>query len=275
MPHRTSKTAQTPMPSPVERSVSPTAVEDASRYEWRIDGASRTGQARSENQDACRMVRGSDNRAALILCDGAGGVAGGKLAAETAAQALADAIERTLKSTEPADWPTTFEQAVAEARQSVKAEAEAGITTAIIAVLENNLLHFATLGDGALVTVWPDGMTQEVLVPHHVLGEQTNIIAGFIGHDCMVPPRIGSIRLEPGSFVIAMSDGAGDLFPRESFAASGDAYRAEIASADGGIADKLLEQLEAARDPDTGAYLHSDNLTLLIGLLTNAEPGNG
>jgi hypothetical protein len=34
------------------------------------------------------------------------------------------------------------------------------------------------------------------------------------------------------------------------------------------LADHFLAQLEAARDPDTNAYLHHDNMTLLIAHLT-------
>jgi len=30
------------------------------------------------------------------------------------------------------------------------------------------------------------------------------------------------------------------------------------------VADKLLEQIEVARDPETNAYLHHDNMTLIL-----------
>lgn len=270
---------ETPEPVMPQESISPSDAlpvtsEPHSPYRWLTCGASRTGKVRSENQDACRLIRIKDDEAALILCDGAGGVAGGKPAAEAAAQALADQIGAALDRPGEVDWPVTLDHAVAQARLAVKAVEEAGITTAIVAVLEGERLHYATLGDGALVTVWPDGMVQEVLAPHHVLGEPPNIIAGYIGQECAVPPRIGSVRLEPGGLTLAMSDGAGDLFPRESFAEAREAMRDEMANCKANLADQLLSQLEDARDPETGAYLHTDNLTLLIGLLARTEHGD-
>lgn len=245
-----------------------------SSHTWHLDGASRVGKARSENQDAYRLLPIEGGKMAMFLCDGAGGVAGGKLAAETAAEALAAHIGAMLDRPGDPHWPSVAGEAMESARRAVEAQGEAGITTAIVAVLGDDQLHYATLGDGALLVVWPDGMTQEVLVPHHVLGRPSNEIAAYIGQGCTVPPRIGSLRLEPGCFVIAMSDGAGDIFPRNSFAEARESCQTAMRDPAISLASQLLQQLEAARDPENGAYLHSDNLTLLIGLLEKSEAGD-
>ena len=56
-----------------------------------------------------------------------------------------------------------------------------------------------------------------------------------------------------------MSDGASDLLPYEDVALS----RAEITDITG-LADSFLKNLEDARDPDTAAYLHNDNMSLAM-----------
>lgn len=59
-----------------------------------------------------------------------------------------------------------------------------------------------------------------------------------------------------------MSDGASDLFPYEDFAQ----HREDYCNVRG-LAGSILAQIEAARDPDTNAYLHHDNMTLAMARL--------
>ncbi len=127
-------------------------------------------------------------------------------------------------------------------------------------------MHYATLGDGAITIIWPDGMVGPVQVPHHTAGQPSNIINAYIGGDCSTAPRTGSLRLETGATVLAMTDGASDLFPFEDFAPNRAEYRTVL-----GLSGALLQQLEAARDPDTEAYLHHDNMTLAMARLMEAK----
>lgn len=217
------------------------------------------------------MVDLPDNRTALIVCDGAGGVEGGKLAAETAADGLASGLTKAFESELTLSWKDVVESSFDRARNAVHAEKKAGITTAIVALLDGHSLHFATLGDGALTMIWPDGMIQHLLAPHHRRDQPSNVIAGYIGHDCSVPPRIGTLRAEPGSLLFAMSDGVSDLLPFDGIADDRETIIQMLKTPGTELADHFLAQIEAARDPDTGAYLHHDNMTLAIGLLPNPE----
>jgi hypothetical protein len=59
-----------------------------------------------------------------------------------------------------------------------------------------------------------------------------------------------------------MTGGVSDLFGFEDFARDRQEFRTMT-----GLADHLLAYLEAARDPDTGAWLHHDNMTLAMARL--------
>lgn len=236
-------------------------ARETTKLKWTVDAASRQGLVRKENQDACAVLSFDDESKALIVCDGAGGIKGGREAAQSAVAAIKEDLKarwqenRTLTQSD-------LEAAIAAAREFSLTEDLSGVTTVLVVLLQGEDMTYATLGDGAVAVIWPDGMVAQVQVPHHSAGAPSNVINAFIGHDCRVPPRVGHLRLEPGAFVMAMTDGASDLFPFEDFALD----RAEYAALDG-LADELLAQLEAARDPDTQAILHHDNMTLALARL--------
>lgn len=262
-------------PSKSAPSTTPVKPRLFKRPSWRTNASSRLGKVRHENQDAFRVVDIPGNRTALIVCDGAGGVEGGKLAAETAAQTLATGLSKAFEDGSTLSWKDVADTSFARARDAVHEQEEAGITTAIVVLLDGHSLHFATLGDGALSLVWPDGMVQHLLAPHHRRDQPSNVIAGYIGHGCTVPPRIGSLGVEPGSLLLAMSDGVSDLLPFDGIADDREAIIRMIEAPGTKLADHFLAQIEAARDPDSGAYLHHDNMTLAIGLLPDAEGDRG
>jgi serine/threonine protein phosphatase PrpC len=164
-----------------------------------------------------------------------------------------------------------LEEAIEIARKEFVSLELEGVTTAIVALLDGDWLHYATLGDGGLSLVWPSGMITETLTPHHQRGRPSNQIGGFIGHNCEVPPRVGSVRLEEGVTVFLMSDGASDLFDLEFYADNREKFSAFLASGMKGLADRFLDQLEQARDEKSGAYLHQDNMTMILAHLSNQE----
>ena len=237
---------------------------------WKSSGASRMGKVRSDNQDAWRVNTVAPNAVLLGVFDGAGGVEGGGEAARNAVACVFQSLNRHVVEKGAASLTTDhLEAAIAVARKDSLMRDLSGITTAIVAALVDDRLIYATLGDGALSIIWPDGMVSDVLTPHHSAGAPSNIINAFIGQSCVVPPRVGTIRLEPGCTVMAMSDGASDLFPFEEFAlAHHDQIAAWDAAPDNALPDRILAELEAARDPVTGAYLHSDNMTLVAAHLS-------
>jgi len=246
----------------------------ASGYTWQINGASRIGQVRTENQDAFVYIQDKLSTAFLAVFDGAGGLDGGKEAAQSAAKVCQKVMEETRDSDLSPE--ERLSKAIDEAREFFRDQKIPGITTAILAYVKDYKLTYATLGDGALAAIWPDGMISQILVPHHVMGQPENVIAGYIGKDCDVPPRIGSVNLEPGTTLMLMSDGASDLFPYVDYASRRDQFSDYLrqnndSDSDNSLASHFLTQIEEARDPDSGAYLHSDNMTLVLAHLTETE----
>lgn len=229
---------------------------------WCLEGASRTGQIRHENQDAYSIFQKGDVTCA-IMCDGAGGHEGGGEASQTATEIMQASLQVDIREGMP---PTEcLLKAIETARDQFKTAGLEGITTAILAIFEDDYIHYATLGDGALVAVYPDGMIAQMQTPHHLLGQPSNIIAAYIGQGCEVAPRIGSVRIEAGTTVMLMSDGVSDLFPYDDFAENHAVYSEYLmAKEKPALSDHILEQIETARDPDTGAYLHHDNMTLVM-----------
>ena len=228
---------------------------------WDVDAATRQGQVRSENQDALCVLHLADEIQVIIVCDGAGGIGGGREASQSASHAIASSLQRAWND-QGELTPADLEIAISAARKTAKDKSLEGVTTALLVLLVGDQMHYATLGDGAVSVVWPDGMVGHVQVPHHTLGRPSNEIGAYIGGDCDAPARTGTLRLEPGSVVLAMTDGASDLFNFEDFA--GERHKLDQVT---GLADSLLAQLEEARDPNTGAWLHSDNMTLAIARL--------
>lgn len=162
---------------------------------WAVDAASRQGLIRKENQDDFIVLEFEGGSKILIVCDGAGGIKGGR----EAAQSAVNAIRMNLKVAQEASGTLTtadLEAAIAEARSASKAQNLTGVTTALVVLLQGEQMTYATLGDGAIVVIWPDGMVNHVQVPHHSAGAPSNIINAYIGGDCTVPPRTGTSRLE-------------------------------------------------------------------------------
>ena len=238
---------------------------------WNVCGATRKGQIRSENQDAFIIIDHGDQKS-LGVFDGVGGAEGGKEASNRAAALFKDYIETTqISDLLPLE---RLEGAIAYIRAGFNADKIIGLTTAILAHIEDDTLYYATLGDGNLVIVWPNGMVQQVLVPHHERGLPSNIISAHIGGGCDVAPRIGMICLEPNCTVMVMSDGAGDLFPYDDYANERELYWHTLAErTDNNLADHFLFQIESARDPETEAYYHHDNMTLVMAHLSTVING--
>lgn len=232
---------------------------------WTVDAASRQGKVRNENQDAFLVRTFNDGTRVMLVFDGAGGIEGGQEAARTAAESAEQFLREYWEQHGCLD-ADALEGAIVNAREVAAQKDLSGVTTALLVMLQENHVHWATVGDGAVVAIWPDGMVGHLQVPHHTAGEPSNIINAYIGHGCDVPPRVGSLRVEPGTMVMAMTDGASDLFPFEDFALG----RNEYSDIDG-LAMALLSQLEHARNPDTEAYLHHDNMTLAMARLSVGE----
>lgn len=241
----------------------------SSDFTWQTDAATRQGKVRGENQDAYQVLQLDEGHIALIVCDGAGGIEGGRAASQSAVKAISKHLTETFAEHNCLS-ERDLENAIEDARLASVKEAQQGVTTALVVYVHGDQMFYATLGDGEVAVIFPDGMVGHVQIPHHTAGKPSNIINAYIGDSCNVPPRIGRLRLENGTFVMAMSDGVSDLLPLDDIAKDRKKYANIV-----GLADHFLAYLEAARDSDTGAYLHSDNMTLAMARLSAIHPGEG
>jgi hypothetical protein len=67
--------------------------------------------------------------------------------------------------------------------------------------------------------------------------------------------------------VLAMSDGASELFNYDHFADHRTGYQSCLKDPEDWVTDRLLRQIENARNEKTGAWLHHDNMTLVAAVL--------
>ncbi len=247
----------------LEKGNEPMAASTHTPSPLQIGGATRTGKVRTENQDAFRLWRFDDNHGVMIVCDGVGGHPGGREAAHFAAEYLLRFLKRG--NPDGIALPDLCESALTAVQKAFAELQISGLTTAIVALIDNDRLHYAVLGDGGLTVVHQDGMVQNLLAPHHALGEAENIITAYLSAKQTFTPRIGSVRVEAGGMVLAMTDGTSDLLDMDWVAT--DRWRLlELIRTRGAdqLCVHLLKNIEAARDEETGAVLHSDNMTLAI-----------
>lgn len=252
--------AEPPMQEPVDQN------ERIAGFRLFVGGATRKGLVRNENQDAFEVRRISKTCALMVVCDGVGGQPGGREAAGFAARFVADRLADALENGQATNGLAAA--AIVDCQQAFDENRVGGLTTAIVAILDGDRLHYATLGDGALTVLFADGMIQDCLAPHHAIDQPKNVITACLGRNRPAAPREGTVRLDPGSLVFAMSDGASELMPMDQIAMNRAAYRRAIRkSGADGVADRLLSSLEDARDAETGAFLHADNMTCAIAAL--------
>lgn len=249
-----------------EKETGPMSDTDAEPTRLMIGGASRMGLIRAENQDAFGLAAPFCGSGALVVCDGVGGHRGGREAARFAVGQLTAALKR--RDLHKAFSTQICARAIATTRRAFASDGISGLTTAIVVTISGRWLHYAVLGDGALTVIHGDGMIQQLLAPHHARGAPENVITAYLSAERCFTPRLGSVRLEPGAMVLAMSDGASDLLPVDWIADGQDRF-AELIRTRGAdwLAENLLCKVEAARDEETGELLHTDNMTLVIAAL--------
>ena len=161
-----------------------------------------------------------------------------------------------------------IEAAISEVRKQAIDEEWEGITTLVFCYVKDSWLYYASIGDGAISLLWPDDNVSQLLVPHHHDGKD-HILSAFVGQRCTVASRTGAVRLEPGTIIWVMSDGVSGIIDWNEVVANRIALTEAMRQ--GGDSDKvagdILLQLEQARDLETDALIHSDNMTLVLALL--------
>ena len=242
------------------------------RSPWRVTvgGASHCGQVRKENQDAYAVRDIADGIALAATCDGVGGRPGGRTAARYCSRKLKSRI--TMGMTVGLFVEDAILDALASCPGQMDEDGIEGLTTALLALIDGNRLTWAGLGDGRICIIHPDGMAQDLMAPHHAPNLPSNVITAHLEAGRTFTPRLGSMRVEPGSLIFTMSDGAGDLVDLNGLAARRKQIVEQIRKAGPEIfCDNLLSHLERLKDKETGLPLHSDNLTLTVMLVEHEE----
>lgn len=253
----------------------PVASETAPQKHY-VFGASRKGLFREENQDAFEICALGPDETLICVCDGVGGLPGGREMARKVTEAITDQSLAALENLpHGAPVPQALESAIAAVRQQADQEAWTGLTTLILAHIRGQEISWANLGDGELAALFPDGNVAQLLVPHHRHGTPDNVITAYVGGDCTIPPRLGTMRLEEDTMVFAMSDGASAIIDWKQLQSNRELLAGAIKQASllSNPADALLAQIEAAKDPATDARLHHDNMTLALVLIGEADHG--
>lgn len=132
-----------------------------------ISSKSDIGMTRNSNEDSYLVGEFSDGTVWAVVCDGMGGTNGGNIASESAAKMIADKFQRSyhigmndnsirnliLTSIEAANI-TVFSKAL-------KDSALTGMgTTVVVAIIRDNTLYFASVGDSRLYILNKDTIKQ-------------------------------------------------------------------------------------------------------------------
>ncbi|WP_345243590.1 protein phosphatase 2C domain-containing protein [Nibrella saemangeumensis] len=238
-------------------------------------GLTDTGRVRDNNEDAF-IAQPIGNGRYILACviDGVGGYAGGEVAAAITRQSILDDF-----TTVPGDWVAQMRRAFITANQKVYAEklqvreydSMACVLTMAVVDVENNLFHYAHVGDtrlyllrdDTLVKVTKDhsfvgfledtGRLTEEAAMNHPKRNEINKAIGFGGEINTQEEYIetGQSPFLPGDMLLLCSDGLSDLVNKSEMTA--------ILRANRSLAEKCTKLVAAAN-----AKGGKDNITVVL-----------
>lgn len=195
------------------------------------------GRVRRENQDSVFAKQIDDNSALLIVADGMGGHIGGKQASSSAIESIAQNILEGYKpSLTDEEAEDLLRCSIASANQSIydaafiNSELKGMGTTAVVALVTDNVLYTANVGDsrlyiysnGSLNQVTTDHSYVESLVSKGLISKdeakthpQKNIITRAVGSDEIVDIDIFKNQLSQDDIILVCSDGLHGLVSEE------------------------------------------------------------
>ncbi|GAA4405239.1 hypothetical protein GCM10023187_23470 [Nibrella viscosa] len=238
-------------------------------------GLTDTGRVRDNNEDAF-IAEPIGNGRYVLACviDGVGGYSGGEVAAAITRQSILDDV-----TTVPDDWVAQLRRALITANQKVYAEKQqvreynsmACVLTLAVVDIENNLFHYAHVGDtrlyllrdDTLVKVTKDhsfvgfledtGRLTEEAAMNHPKRNEINKAIGFGGEINTQEDYIetGQSPFLPGDLLLLCSDGLSDLVNKGEMTA--------ILRANSSLAEKCAQLIAAAN-----AKGGKDNITVVL-----------
>lgn len=133
----------------------------------KISAKSDVGAVRSNNQDYCLAGEFADGESWAIVCDGMGGATGGNIASETAARTIS---EKLVNGYHVGMNDNSVKHLIVSAIEAANAtvysksrndETLKGMgTTVVLAIIRENSLYFANVGDSRLYIVTKNSINQ-------------------------------------------------------------------------------------------------------------------
>lgn len=195
-----------------------------------MSGVSDKGRVRERNEDTIRWdVPGGW----AILADGMGGHLAGEVASAMASETIARHLAE-LGSGDAEQVKTVLEDAVAAANQAIHTQALADVrchsmgTTVVVAMVHDNLLSCAHVGDSRLYRFNTDGLAllshdhslvQELVDEGFLSQEEAassvhkNVITRALGLQESVKADLLQVSTAPGDLFLLCSDGLSDKIP--------------------------------------------------------------
>jgi serine/threonine protein phosphatase PrpC len=239
------------------------------------------GRARDRNEDAFAAAELEARPGALLLAvaDGLGGHPGGDVASRLAVQALCDHVRAHAAAA--LSWTELLQAGFAAAHAAVRAAAgrRADLaemaTTLTAAVLVDDWLYWAHVGDSRLNVVGAGGLRQ-VTADHSPVGELVrdgllsgaearthplrHMLSRAVGFESALPPDGGAERLAAGEWVLLVTDGLTAVVPAERIEAA-----ARQAEEPDDLARSLVAMAVAAGGPD--------NVTVVVARVAGRRAG--
>lgn len=192
-------------------------------------GQTDIGLVRKTNQDAYNAGSLSENAVWAVVCDGMGGANGGNIASETAIDAITkDVLEGYREGMDSQEIKELLASALEDANEKVyeKAKQDPALegmgTTAVLTLIQNNVIHLVNVGDSRAYLLTRENVTQitrdhsivqEMLESGEITEEQArnhprkNIITRALGVDDTVVVDYFEIPFEEHAKLLLCSDG--------------------------------------------------------------------
>ena len=203
-------------------------------------GQTDIGLVRKTNQDAYNAGALSENAVWAVVGDGMGGANGGNIASETAIDAITkDVLEGYREGMDSQEIKELLASALEDANEKVyeKAKQDPALegmgTTAVLTLIQNNVIHLVNVGDSRAYLLTRENVTQitrdhsivqEMLESGEITEEQArnhprkNIITRALGVDDTVVVDYFEIPFEEHAKLRLCSDGfSGSLTPERIY----------------------------------------------------------
>lgn len=199
------------------------------------------------------------NRVMAVVCDGMGGMTNGGLASATAIQMIRDAFEQ-VKQEKTINIPNFLISGIKSIDKTVheipKENDRGSGTTMVAAIMEDNRLHWASVGDSRIY-LWHGGVLRQVSRDHnymmHLQGlvnqglltqeeananRQREALISFlgIGNVSLIDINMDPFEMQDGDIVLLSSDGMTRVLSEEQIA---DILKEDISVQE--KAEKLVE----------------------------------